>query len=143
MNNATTTNGKVTVDCGRCAGSGRYYFNAYSTGDCYGCGGKGKITMSAAEHAKLVAAGKRAAAVQEREIAAEDYEARKFDEATAAVEAGHEAARTFWTSHKGDGRALAALICAMRNAGYHDAANAVVRDNSRRGINVHTLDVPA
>ena len=122
------TANKVTLECGRCSGSGKFYFSASETGPCFGCSGSGKVTMSAAKHAAMLASAERMAAARALETAAEIEEDEAFQAATAMIESnGVEGARSFFRANRTNATALVGLICAMRNAQMNDEANAVVR----------------
>lgn len=132
----TTTTKTVTVPCGKCAGSGRYYFHTSptTTGSdiCYPCNGRGKITMTAAKHARVEAEKARMAATWETYCAAET--ARETAEDAAYFEAldligsgGIQAAREFFRANRTNRNALAGLIAAMRETDLVEESNAVVR----------------
>lgn len=118
----------VSVDCGKCGGSGVYHFGAYSRGACYPCNGRGKVKLSAEALAQAQAYRRK---LEERHAelrAAEERTAAAFIAAESAIEArGIQGAREFFATHRTDADALAGLIDAMRNARLSDASNAVVR----------------
>lgn len=115
----------VTVDCGKCSGSGRYYFHGGS-GVCYPCDGSGKIKMARAKYEAALAYRAKADAAQAVEAEREDREDRAFQAATAAIDtSGIDGARRFYADHRDDSVALGGLVNAMRNARMFEASNAV------------------
>ena len=130
MSNATT----VSVECGRCSGSGRFFFGPSESGDCYGCGGRGKVRMSAARYAQVVVkaaqAVERYAACRAEDQAEDQVADAAYHAACAAVDAdGVEGARRYFAANRANRVALMALVHAMRDlrtAEWDARSNAVV-----------------
>lgn len=122
----------VLVNCGKCGGNGRYYFAGGRWEACFPCEGEGKIRMSRAKHARLLVAKERLAARWEESCAREAAEERAREESYFSArevieELGLDGARAYFRDHRADRLAIEGLIPAMRELGYHEEANAVVR----------------
>jgi DnaJ-class molecular chaperone len=124
MANAMTAT--VKVECGKCAGSGRYHFHGGSD-ICYPCNGTGSVRMSAAELAKMKADAARLESYRAEQLAEEAEESAAYDAAAALIAAkGIAGAREFFAANRTNRTALAGLILAMRDAQMEAASNAVV-----------------
>ena len=135
----TNTNTKyINVDCGRCV-RGTYYYTGGS-GPCYTCEGTGKVRVSRAKHEALVAYRIANQAAWEASCAREADEERRTTEAflnaEALIQAGGdyagdqgalEAARDFFRANRTDSVALGGLIMALRQLGFEDESNKLVR----------------
>jgi hypothetical protein len=136
---------KCRVACGRCGGSGRYYFGRMDSAACYGCNGRGVVLMSRAQCERAEALRAKAdrdfAAYREQERIDTERADRAYYAACDAIAAGGMGgARTYWRAHATDRVALIGLVAALRDeaipgtseAARYDAANAILADMSRR-----------
>jgi hypothetical protein len=125
------TNKMTTTGCGNCGGSGRYYFGDRSSGACFPCNGTGKVRISFAKLEAMRAETARWETYRAEAQSREEAEALAYSRAEDMIlDHGIEGARRFFAQHRTDPVALAGLIYAMRDHGFSDASNAVVRHRS-------------
>ncbi len=118
----------VSTVCGKCDGSGRFFYGDRSRGACYPCNGSGRIMMSAAELEAAKAYAAKLEIAREQEIAAEQAENDAFLAAEQAIlSRGINGAREFFAANRTNPVALAGLIFALRNARMESESNAVCR----------------